>query len=111
MTTAPNPDRIDGPDAAPQGSTPPTPPVLYLPLHRTSTATEPRVEIRRLRDGRQALLVYSALDRLLDLCGANQRWILVRTEDLAQLKARQPFDVVISDLAVPEQYRSEGAIA
>ncbi|TGO05259.1 hypothetical protein SERN_1263 [Serinibacter arcticus] len=85
--------------------------MLYLPLHRSSTETEPRAEIRRLRDGRTALLVYSALDRLLDLCGPNQRWILVRTPDLAELKARQPFDVVITDLAVPEQYRSAGAIA
>lgn len=91
--------------------TPTVPPVLYLPLHRSSTQDDPRAEIRELKDGRLALLAYTALDRLAQLCGENQAWILVRTPDLGEIKSRQHFDVVIFDLAVPEQYRREGAIA
>ena len=46
-------------------ATPMVPPVLYLPLSVTSTPEEQLVEIRELKDGRRALLAYTALDRLL----------------------------------------------
>lgn len=97
-------------DAAPADA-PVVPPVLYLPLHRSSTPDDPQVEVRELKDGRLALLAYTALDRLGDLCGQQQPWILVRTPDLAEIKDRQSFDVVIFDLEVPEKYRAAGAIA
>lgn len=86
------------------------PPILYVALHRSSTETDPRVEIRELKDGRRALLAYTALDRLADLCGPHQGWVLVRTAELDQIKANQPFDVVIFDLEIPEQYRVDGAL-
>jgi hypothetical protein len=87
------------------------PPVLYLPLHASSTPDRQLVEVRELKDGRQALLAYTALDRLADKCGPEQPWILVQTEDIGEIKKAQPYDVVIFDLDVPEQYRSEGRIA
>ena len=90
---------------------PMVPPVLYLPLGVTSTPEEQLVEIRRLKDGRRALLAYTALDRLLQLAGERQPWALVRTEDLGQIKETQPYDVVIFDLDVPASYRRNGAIA
>ncbi|MEE6388780.1 MULTISPECIES: SAV_915 family protein [Microbacterium] len=90
---------------------PMVPPVLYLPLSVTSTPEEQLVEIRELKDGRRALLAYTALDRLLELAGERQPWVLVRTEDLGQIKAAQPYDVVIFDLDVPASYRRNGAIA
>lgn len=91
---------------------PPTvPPVLYLPLSVKSTREEQLVEIRELKDGRRALLAYTALDRLLDLAGDRQPWVLVRTEDLGQIKQEQPYEVVIFDLDVPASYRRDGAIA
>ena len=37
--------------------------------------------------------------------------MLVRTEDLGQIKEAQPYDVVIFDLDVPASYRRNGAIA
>lgn len=86
------------------------PPILYVPLHRSTTEGDPRVEIRELKDGRMALLAYTALDRLVQLCGPHQPWILVRTAELDQIKANQPFDVVIFDLEIPEQYRTDGAL-
>ncbi|KYJ98045.1 hypothetical protein O5Y58_00170 [Microbacterium paraoxydans] len=90
---------------------PMVPPVLYLPLSVTSTPEEQLVEIRELKDGRRALLAYTALDRLLELAGERQPWVLVRTEDLGQIKEAQPYDVVIFDLDVPASYRRNGAIA
>lgn len=68
------------------------------------------MQIRELKDGRLALLAYTALDRLLERCGPNQRWVLVRTPDLGRIKDEQHYDVVILDLEVPAQYRLDGAI-
>ncbi|WP_430868829.1 SAV_915 family protein [Demequina aurantiaca] len=94
-----------------EAARPSVPPVLYLPLSAQSTTEEQTVEIRELKDGRRALLAYTALDRLQNLAGERQPWILLRTEDLQQIKDAQPYDVVIFDLAVPAQYRRDGAIA
>ncbi len=87
------------------------PPVVYLPLTATSTPERQSVEVRELRDGRRALLAYTALDRLLELAGPMQPWTLLRTEGLGQLKQQQPFDVVVFDLEIPTQFRRDGAIA
>ncbi|KQQ66616.1 MULTISPECIES: SAV_915 family protein [unclassified Microbacterium] len=95
----------------PPAQPPMVPPVLYLPLSVQSTPQEQAVEIRELKDGRRALLAYTALDRLLDLAGERQPWILLRTEELAQIKKSQPYDVVIFDLDIPASYRRDGAIA
>lgn len=92
-------------------ATPVVPPVLYLPLSATSTPEQQTVEIRELKDGRRALLAYTALDRLLDLAGERQPWTLLRTEELQKIKQAQPYDVVIFDLAVPAEYRRDGVIA
>ena len=81
-----------------------------LTTHPT-TGADQLVEIRELKDGRRALLAYTALDRLLDLAGDRQPWVLVRTEDLGQIKQEQPYEVVIFDLDVPASYRRDGAIA
>lgn len=100
MTFDPNPS------AAPL-----VPPALYIPLSVDSTPGQQIVEIRELKDGRKALLAYTALDRLLTLAGDRQPWTLLRTEDLQQIKQEQPYDVVIFDLDVPAAYRRNGVIA
>ncbi len=87
------------------------PPVLYLPLSASSTPGQQLVEIRELRDGRKALLAYTALDRLLTLAGDRQPWVLMRTEDLSQVMREQPHDVVVFDLEIPAAYRRDGVIA
>ena len=92
-------------------STTGVPPVLSLPLHRDSTEETRLVETRQLKDGRLALLAYTALDRLATLCGEDQPWLLTQTQTLDEIKKYQHFDVVIFDLEIPEQYRREGRIA
>ncbi|MFS0895957.1 SAV_915 family protein [Mycolicibacterium litorale] len=49
--------------------------------------------MRQTRDGRIALLAYSALDRLHDCCGVDQAWIVMPTAELATLQAAQPFQL------------------
>ena len=45
-------------------TTTPIPPVLYVPCEPGSTADDARLTVRATRDGRRALLAYTALDRL-----------------------------------------------
>lgn len=90
---------------------PPVPPVLYLPLRRGSDPARPEVEIRRAPDGRGVLLAYTALDRLLDLCGPNQQWVLAQTAKLGEIKESQGYDAIVLDVEVPDAARVDGAIA
>ena len=55
------------------------PPVVYLPC-RTPGEWGAEVEMRRTKDGRVALLAYTALDRLADCMGPHQPWILCHTD-------------------------------
>ncbi|NCT91024.1 hypothetical protein GXB85_08700 [Cellulomonas sp. APG4] len=80
---------------------------MYLPVRDDGAS----VEVRPLRDGRPALLAYTALDRLAAGCGPEQPWVALPTASLGEVKRRQPYDVVVFDLHVPEQHRREGRIA
>ncbi|TGO05263.1 SAV_915 family protein [Serinibacter arcticus] len=90
---------------------PTVPPVVYLPLRRGSDPAMPEVEIRRAPDGRGVLLAYTALDRLLDLCGPNQPWVLAHTAGLGDIKEVQHYDAIVLDVEVPLEARRDGAIA
>lgn len=82
------------------------PPVLYIPCVRA--VTDPgdlEVVYRTTRDGRTALLVYSALDRLHRCAGAEQPWFVLPTVELQKLWDVRPFDLVLLDLVVPEDQR------
>lgn len=69
------------------------------------------MELRRLDDGRVALLAFTALDRLVWGCGAKQPWTLVETARLDEIDRARPFDVVVLDAQVPHQYRHGGGAA
>lgn len=99
--------RVPGRGPLPEGPRPIVGPMLYLPVRDDGTTAE----IRRLKDGRRGLLAYTALDRLERCCGPSQRWTTIRTADLGDLRARQPFDVVVPDMEVPERFRRDGRIA
>jgi hypothetical protein len=86
------------------------PPILYLPC------TEPHardgnitVELRQTKDGRMALMAYSALDRLIKCCGEAQPWVVVPTTNLGKLQQAQPFELALLDVAIPEEHRHGGA--
>lgn len=83
------------------------PPILYLPCTRHTTDPEElEVRYQRTAAGLQALLVYSALDRLQTCCGADQPWFTYPTAELQRLHDHAPFDVVLMDLLVPEESRA-----
>ncbi|MBO1753160.1 hypothetical protein J4G33_15220 [Actinotalea sp. BY-33] len=96
---------------APAPARPTVPPVLYLPSDGTTTASgEAQVVLRTTRDGRTALLAYTALDRLVTCCGPAQPWLLVPTEQLSAINSTQPYDVVYLDLDIPEEHRHRGEL-
>jgi hypothetical protein len=86
------------------------PPMLYLPVREHPDGGQ-YATVRELADGRSALLVYTALDRLADKCGAKQPWMLIATSNLGTVKEVQPFDVVLFDFDVPAALRANEQIA
>ena len=83
------------------------PPALYLPSTGVPNAQGTEIELRRLRDGRMALLAYTAVDRLVKCMGPNQPWALFLTENLDELAEAQPFDVVV-DQQLPREMWARG---
>ena len=80
-----------------------TPPVLYLPCRAGSDLGEtPQMVRRTTRDGRAAVVAYTALDRLHGGCGAGHSWALLSLHQLQELHAHEPYDVVHLDLVMPE---------
>ena len=82
------------------------PPVVYLPCsEHVANPSEATVEMRRARDGRMCLMAYSALDRLKRCCGETQPWMVLPTAYLDQLQQAQPFELLLLDVMIPEEYR------
>lgn len=81
------------------------PPVVYVPVTGQGAPGFIELEMQKTLDGRLALLAYSALDRLMDGCGAEQPWALYPTAQLHELSADQPFDVIYLDVPLPESLR------
>ena len=79
------------------------PPVLYVPcVESVDTVDDATVQLRTTRDGRSAILVYSALDRLHTCLGPDVAWMVVPTERLTSIRESSPFDLVLLDVVVPE---------
>ena len=85
------------------------PPFLYIPcLAHVREAAGAEAVYRTTKDGRTALLVYSALDRLHACCGEDQPWFGLPTHELQRLYDVRPFDVVYTDVYVPDERREPG---
>jgi hypothetical protein len=81
------------------------PPVVYVPCTKDPTTGELRVALRDTKDGRVALLVYTALDRLQALAGEDTPWVLLSVAGLQDVYRISPYDVVYPDLMIPESRR------
>lgn len=82
------------------------PPILYIPsVREVEDPADLEVQYRRTKDGRTALLVYSALDRLMRCCGDEQPWFVLPTVELQRIWDVSPFDLVLLDLPIPEGER------
>lgn len=86
------------------------PPVVYLPVRELPEGGL-LAEVFDTTDGRRALLVYTALDRLLDACGKSQTWQLIETVALDAIQETQPFDIVAFDSELPQELLADGKIA
>lgn len=77
------------------------PPAVYVPTVEGDDG-QMRLNLQVTRDGRKALLVYSALDRLQRWFGTTQ-WALISSEKLQSLYDESPFDLLFLDKSiVPE---------
>lgn len=85
------------------------PPFLYLPVRETA-AGERLAEVRELTGGRQAVLAFTALDRLLLACGEKQLWAVVALEVLETIRDEQPFDTVAFDPEIPAELLANGRL-
>lgn len=82
------------------------PPVVYVPVDPAGQGDDEAIfELRKLRDGRTALLAYTALDRLVDGCGEHQPWVLVPADAVAAQQASLGYDVALLDADLPAELR------
>lgn len=87
------------------------PPAVYVPCaEAVADGAEARLEYRQTKDGRTALLVYSALDRLRRGMGDVQPWILLPAPSLEKVWERDKFDLVLMDIEVPDEHRRRGGL-
>lgn len=91
------------------------PPVVYVPCDKPVGSTPGpdgrvplEIRMRLTRDGRVALLAYSALDRFHEMAGRETGWALLTHDGLDEVYARQPFDLLLMDVTVPEDSREDG---
>lgn len=71
------------------------PPVVYAPTIDLDGAT--RIRMHELRDGRVALFVYSAIDRLQAHYGDDASWVLLSVPDLEKAHEQVSFDLLLLD--------------
>jgi hypothetical protein len=82
------------------------PPMIYLPCVRHVTdPADIEVAYRETKDGRVAVLVYSALDRLKTCCGDEQPWFVLPSLYLETMYEVRPFDLVLLDVVIPDHER------
>jgi hypothetical protein len=81
------------------------PPVVYVPCSPDQSPEELTVDLRRTKDGRLALLVYSAMDRLIAHCGSAQPWTVILARDLEQVRLAMGVELILLDLDIPAQLR------
>jgi len=72
------------------------PPVVYAPT--VTVPDEPvRLEMHHTGDGRVAIFVYSALDRLQDMYGPETPWVLLTVPELQAAHDEAPYDLLFLD--------------
>jgi hypothetical protein len=82
------------------------PPVVYVPCALLDAGDDSlTVDLRPTRDGRLALLVYSALDRLVNCCGDEQPWAVMPTVSLEKIRTETNFELLLLDVEIPAEFR------
>lgn|SRR5690606_7672775 len=82
---------------------------VFVPLAERllSRDRDVTVELRRLEDGRLAVLAYSSLDSLVASCGDLQPWASLPADKIAEIQQCSGADLVLWDAALPEDQRRD----
>ncbi len=87
---------------------PALPPVVYVPTLTADDGTN-RLRMHQLRDGRVALFVYSAIDRLEAQYGEGHPWALLSVPNLQTAHEQSPFDLLLLDRELyPQEEAARG---
>jgi hypothetical protein len=87
---------------------PALPPVVYVPTLTDEDGTN-RLRMHQLRDGRVALFVYSAIDRLEGQYGEGHPWALLSVPNLQTAHEQSPFDLLFLDRELhPQEEATRG---
>lgn len=67
------------------------------------------VELRRLEDGRLAVLAFSSLEALVVGCGDLQPWASLPADKVAEIQQHSGADLVLWDAVLPDDQRNDSA--
>jgi len=84
------------------------PTVLYIPTAAPMRGDDVTFALRRLADGRHAMLVFTSLDRLVEGCGDAQPWVSIRAEAVREFQYVADADTVIWDPVLDPLIRQHG---
>ena len=87
--------------AAPPASPtrPPMPPLVYVPTTVEADPAQRRLLMHTVEDGRTALYVYSAIDRLHRFYLADNHWIVLDVAGLQKAFDAAPYDLLLVDVS------------
>lgn len=71
--------------------------MVYAPTTTLPEEGQVALELMETNDGRTALFVYSALDRLHEFYSGGSPWALLSIEDLQRAYEARPYDLLFLD--------------
>jgi hypothetical protein len=84
--------------------------MVFVPTEPMSQgSTQARLQMRRMQDGRLAVLAYTSLDLLVAGCGPHQGWMAAPAEQLTVLQPLAGFDVIALNVELPDDSRVDVA--
>jgi hypothetical protein len=79
---------------------------LYVPARQAlGPAEQVHAQLRRLTDGRLALLAYTSLPALVEACGEQQSWVSFPADWLRRMEQDGGFDTVVLNMPLPPALR------
>lgn len=80
--------------------------MVFIPTNAVdSIKGRAELQLREMKDGRMAVLVYTSLDLLVAGCGAQQPWIASPVDELESLQPLAGFDVIAVNVGLPDGWR------
>ncbi len=84
------------------------PELVYVPTQRVlRDDSEVTVELRRLEDGRTAVLAYTSQEALVSNCGDLQPWASLPSDKVREIQERSGANMTLWDAALPDEQRND----